>query len=73
MSVNVEESDLDVRLKFAFVCDGSMRDFIKLRDHIRSLAKVDLIYNTNSASYLVIVKKEDLTEEQRACLERKQR
>lgn len=69
----IEESDLDVRLKFAFVCEGSMRDFIKLRETIRACENVDLIYNTNSASYLVILKKNELTAEQLAFLEKKQR
>jgi hypothetical protein len=65
----LEENDLDVRLKFAFVCEGSMRDFVKLRDYIRA-SGATLIYNISSASYLFILKNGELTAEQAAGFEK---
>jgi hypothetical protein len=64
MLEQLEDGDLDVKLSFAFVCNGKQRDFVKLREVIRNFAGVKLIYGTCSAGHLGIAKEKDLSVEQ---------
>jgi isocitrate lyase len=65
MGFNVEKSDLNVELSFALVCHGKMCDFLKVREDIRkNYPDVKLVFNTVSAEYLFILKKNALTPQQ---------
>lgn len=63
--MSLEPSDLNVQLNFALVCSGKMCDFLKLRDQIhQNYPEVKIIFNTMSADYLFILKKNNLTPDQ---------
>ena len=61
---NLEQSDLNVQLNMGLVCTGKMRDLTALRETLRKIEGVKIVFNTLSSEYLFIIKKNALTPEQ---------
>ncbi len=69
--MQVEVEDLNVELTLGLVCHGRMCDLVKIRDDIRTkYPGVKLQFNTVSSEYLFIVKKSNLTPEQKKIFEK---
>ena len=72
MGYKLEKNDLNVELNFAIVCRGKMCDFVTLREKIRAdYPGVQILFNTISADYLFILKKNKMTPEQLEAFKRK--
>ena len=71
MSVNLEKNDLNINLHLGLVCQGRMGDLTKLRETIRETTGVNVVFNTLSSEYLFIVKKSNLSIEQKQLFEKK--
>jgi hypothetical protein len=68
----LEQSDLDVQLNIGLVCTGKMRDLTLLRDALRNMQGVKVVFNTLSSEYLFIIKKSGLSPEQQQNFSRKE-
>jgi len=67
----LEEPDLNVQLNMGLVCTGKMCDLATLRDTLRNVEGVQIVFNTLSSEYLFIVKKSALSPEQQSNFNRK--
>ena len=69
---NIESSDLDVQLNMGLVCTGKMRSLTQLREALRQMEGVKIVFNTLSSEYLFIVKKGALSLEQQKIFVKKE-